>query len=253
MPPATALGKVCEFFCNLTFLYVLPYWYIIYTFLWWQDMTLCFCREALLNSVFLVYLRFANPNRPHILIEILQILTVLWFVNTTNDNALIEEPHCLDTNGSTYLWITHVLFKTLLWCYTVSTTLLVMMLIGAIIFGIMEHFLWQPQRAAQQGLTEAELKELKNVNIVLGDEIHNDSSLSTCTICLEEFQEGMNVIQLPCNHYFHPDCVIGWLKFHVLCPNCRTNIRNKLRPGLAEGARGQLRFNSQIEESKEDL
>ena len=248
MPPSTTFQKICEFFSNLTFLYILPYWYIINTFLWWQNMSNCLCREALLNSIFLIYLRFAHPNRPSILLEILQILTALWFVDHTNASALEEEPTCLDTDDSLYLQLTHILFKTLLWCYTVSTSLLAMMLIGAIVFGILELFVWQPQRTAQQGLSEAEFNQLKHIKFALVEEIHGDSSLSTCTICLEEFQEGLEVIQLPCNHYFHPPCVSGWLKYHIVCPNCRTNVRGRLNPDQQDGGAGE---NSEIENQNE--
>lgn len=34
----------------------------------------------------------------------------------------------------------------------------------------------------------------------------------TCGICLEEFHQEEEVVQLPCSHYFHYDCADQWLE-----------------------------------------
>jgi len=33
-----------------------------------------------------------------------------------------------------------------------------------------------------------------------------------CAVCKDNFEEGDNVIELPCNHLFHPDCILPWLE-----------------------------------------
>ena len=45
----------------------------------------------------------------------------------------------------------------------------------------------------------------------------NDLSddLSSCSICLADFQEGEDVRRLPCLHAFHSDCIDSWLKVYV--------------------------------------
>ena len=46
----------------------------------------------------------------------------------------------------------------------------------------------------------------------------------TCTICIDDFEEGERVIELPCKHAFHPKCITPWLKKSSECPNCKTKI-----------------------------
>jgi len=46
----------------------------------------------------------------------------------------------------------------------------------------------------------------------------------TCTICIEDFEEGEHIIKLACEHAFHPKCIIPWIKINLKCPNCNTKI-----------------------------
>lgn len=45
--------------------------------------------------------------------------------------------------------------------------------------------------------------------------------LRSCAVCLAEFEEGDVLLQLPCRHAFHAECVESWLQRHVTCPICR--------------------------------
>ena len=50
--------------------------------------------------------------------------------------------------------------------------------------------------------------------------------LDTCSICLSDLLCNEKVIKLNCNHIFHKDCIIAWLKKDTdsSCPLCRNNI-----------------------------
>jgi len=49
-----------------------------------------------------------------------------------------------------------------------------------------------------------------------------DCEATECSICLDEFDTSSLVVQLPCQHVFHPDCVSTWLTEHVrTCPLCK--------------------------------
>ncbi|KAJ1960485.1 hypothetical protein IWQ62_004217, partial [Dispira parvispora] len=49
-------------------------------------------------------------------------------------------------------------------------------------------------------------------------------SPSTCAVCIDEFERGQLVRQLPCNHLFHLECIDEWLtEKSGVCPLCKFN------------------------------
>lgn len=46
-----------------------------------------------------------------------------------------------------------------------------------------------------------------------------------CFICLEEIKAETEVYNLPCSHWFHPECILDAVKRrHARCPLCRKPI-----------------------------
>uniref|UniRef100_M4BXL0 RING-type domain-containing protein n=2 Tax=Peronosporaceae TaxID=4777 RepID=M4BXL0_HYAAE len=45
-----------------------------------------------------------------------------------------------------------------------------------------------------------------------------------CPVCKDLFAVDDEVHCLPCNHSFHPDCIVPWLKQHNSCPLCRFEL-----------------------------
>jgi hypothetical protein len=43
-----------------------------------------------------------------------------------------------------------------------------------------------------------------------------------CAICHDNMYDGQNIVQLPCNHIFHSNCINPWPKDS--CPLCRTTF-----------------------------
>ncbi|XP_074566711.1 E3 ubiquitin protein ligase RIE1-like [Curcuma longa] len=50
---------------------------------------------------------------------------------------------------------------------------------------------------------------------------HEDAE---CCICLTPYEEGVELLAMPCNHHFHSSCIAKWLRIHATCPLCKYNI-----------------------------
>lgn len=51
-----------------------------------------------------------------------------------------------------------------------------------------------------------------------------DGAFQTCPVCTEEFEMNEPARKLPCEHIFHHDCIVPWLKKHCTCPMCREEL-----------------------------
>ncbi|KAI3718511.1 hypothetical protein L6452_19385 [Arctium lappa] len=49
----------------------------------------------------------------------------------------------------------------------------------------------------------------------------DDDDDKKCVVCLEDFEAKTVVMVTPCNHMFHEDCIVPWVKSHGRCPVCR--------------------------------
>ena len=45
-----------------------------------------------------------------------------------------------------------------------------------------------------------------------------------CAICLDHIKHGHIVMDLPCNHNFHEECVVQHLKEKKTCPECMQEV-----------------------------
>jgi len=65
-------------------------------------------------------------------------------------------------------------------------------------------------------LTDEEIRALPKVRFERAEE-------QQCAICLETFQSGELLTQLPCAHFYHVECITRWFHDSVQCPLCRTD------------------------------
>jgi hypothetical protein len=47
-----------------------------------------------------------------------------------------------------------------------------------------------------------------------------------CSICLGEYEEGEELLKLPCNHIYHDECITSWTSNHVKCPLCNFDLES---------------------------
>ncbi|KAL2094284.1 hypothetical protein ACEWY4_009003 [Coilia grayii] len=53
---------------------------------------------------------------------------------------------------------------------------------------------------------------------------NNDRDHRDCRICLADYEEGEELMVLPCRHTFHSSCARHWLQENPTCPLCRMEL-----------------------------
>ena len=131
------------------------------------------------------------------------------------------------------------------------------------------HQRYAQARMARQELIENILRQLQELQgeyrIPLGEEgtkalplrkftqsLRESTTKENCAICVEEFQENDQIRVLPCNHFFHPDCIDPWLISHSsLCPLCKQSVsQNEPQPS---GARPRVFLETTEDEESNSL
>ena len=50
------------------------------------------------------------------------------------------------------------------------------------------------------------------------------STSPVCAVCENDIVKEDEIVCLPCNHLFHPDCILPWIENHNTCPTCRAEL-----------------------------
>jgi hypothetical protein len=94
----------------------------------------------------------------------------------------------------------------------------------------------QPLRRLSSASPTPDTSNVREVSLNAGgndeDETGRDRShsLDVCAICIEEFDVGCHVRQLPCQHVFHLPCIDMWLTTkNITCPLCKLEIQDKTK------------------------
>lgn len=73
--------------------------------------------------------------------------------------------------------------------------------------------------AKPRGLTRQQLDQLPSYRFTAVEQ--PSAQLSSCVICMCDFEQRQTLRVLPCSHQFHAKCVDKWLKTNRTCPICR--------------------------------
>ncbi|XP_022139680.1 NEP1-interacting protein-like 2 [Momordica charantia] len=77
--------------------------------------------------------------------------------------------------------------------------------------------------AGEESCVEGMAREsIEKLGVCEYDHSKMNNSIISCSICLEEFEDGEFGRRLPnCGHLFHVGCIDQWLYLHGSCPICR--------------------------------
>lgn len=84
-------------------------------------------------------------------------------------------------------------------------------------------------RPVQEGVDSSRLASFHTATLddaaMAADDWDKKGKNSSCVICLDDFETGATVKQLPgCGHMFHSHCIDQWLSGHTRCPNCNNDV-----------------------------
>lgn len=77
---------------------------------------------------------------------------------------------------------------------------------------------------ADNGKPPASSSVVENLPSVVVSEEDVEKNGSLCPVCKDEFIVGEKVMQLPCGHHYHTDCIVTWLQMRNTCPVCRYEL-----------------------------
>lgn len=75
-----------------------------------------------------------------------------------------------------------------------------------------QHLADDPSEAERIGLPRRELEQ---------GMYGTQENQAECSICMGKVEFGVEVVQLLCEHWFHPRCITEWLLLNTTCPICR--------------------------------
>ncbi|KAJ0266145.1 RING-type domain-containing protein [Hirschfeldia incana] len=64
------------------------------------------------------------------------------------------------------------------------------------------------------------IKDLPMVRL----DVEKDEGAVICAVCKDEMNIGTEAVGLPCDHKYHTECIVPWLKTRNTCPVCRYEL-----------------------------
>ncbi|KAL7612906.1 hypothetical protein Lser_V15G07164 [Lactuca serriola] len=76
-----------------------------------------------------------------------------------------------------------------------------------------------------KGLPEYSVEKIPKITVTSDNNVDDSGEKILCSVCLQDFQLGETVRNLPqCHHMFHLPCIDKWLVRHGSCPLCRRDL-----------------------------
>ncbi|XP_078160685.1 RING/U-box superfamily protein [Carex rostrata] len=79
----------------------------------------------------------------------------------------------------------------------------------------------------QRGSTSGSTNEIGKENLKSEESGKSSEDELTCSVCLEQVNEGDLLRSLPCLHQFHASCIDPWLRQQGTCPVCKYRVNGE--------------------------
>lgn len=84
-----------------------------------------------------------------------------------------------------------------------------------------------PRRPNAVGTPPASERAISSLEVVRISEItRQGEELPVCAVCTDSYERTGTAKKLPCNHFYHSECLLRWLRSHASCPTCRFEIES---------------------------
>eukprot|EP00127_Corallochytrium_limacisporum_P003325 Clim_evm14s148 gene=Clim_evmTU14s148 len=105
-------------------------------------------------------------------------------------------------------------------------------------YGSPEDYAWGPngmdeiisrlmEQAPNQGPPPASEDAINALPEMLYTEKHREQGWDECPVCRDTFELQARLRHLPCQHFFHFECIKSWLIVHGTCPVCRVSLEDQ--------------------------
>ena len=81
----------------------------------------------------------------------------------------------------------------------------------------------QAASSVHQGVSQATLDTLER-SVYTASKSTLEQEDAACAVCIMPYEDGDDLVFLPCRHHFHDECVIPWLNQSRACPACRHDV-----------------------------
>ncbi|KAL2195939.1 hypothetical protein P885DRAFT_70077 [Corynascus similis CBS 632.67] len=81
-----------------------------------------------------------------------------------------------------------------------------------------------PPPASRAALDRLQARGMREVDDQMLNKHGGGDGGIKCAVCVDDMVRGDRAAVLPCDHFFHGDCVLPWLKLHGTCPVCRRSV-----------------------------
>lgn len=84
-----------------------------------------------------------------------------------------------------------------------------------------------PNKYGNPPASKDEVSKLEKIIVTENniDDVKLIAAESCCSVCKDDFILNQSLLKLPCNHIFHDDCILPWLKERNSCPTCRFELK----------------------------